>query len=66
MPSTNQRRRATPSHNKALALVGFTLVELLVVIGIITLLLAILLPVISKARRHAERVACASHLRQVA
>ncbi len=44
---------------------AFTIIELLVVIAIISLLIGIIGPTLSAARRNAERTTCAAHLREV-
>ena len=60
-------RRQTPSLPRTTrARRAFTLVELLVVIGIVAVLVAVILAATARARRTAVRVACAATLRQYA
>ena len=57
---------AALSHADSNAKQGFTLIELLVVVSIISLLVSILLPALSKARQHAKAVVCLTRMKSMA
>lgn len=57
--------RAHPFRNAGTSHAGFTLIEILIVIGIIALLAGLLFPVFGRARENGKRTSCASNLKQI-
>jgi prepilin-type N-terminal cleavage/methylation domain-containing protein len=61
----SRNNQGVATHHARRNRAAFTLVELLVVVGVIAVLLALLMPTLARARDHARRVACLSNLRSL-
>jgi prepilin-type N-terminal cleavage/methylation domain-containing protein/prepilin-type processing-associated H-X9-DG protein len=65
MQSMSHRVGASEVAGHSVARRGFTLVELLVVVGIIAVLISLLLPALNKAREASKTTVCVAHLQQI-